>query len=271
VSIGPTSSGQDDGAVLLERTGPVAELTLSRPSAMNAMTWGMYEQLGVHLEQLVADEGVRAIILRGAGTRAFAAGTDIRQFEGFTAADGVAYERRVDAITERLASVPKPLIAAVQGYAVGGGLVIATTCDLRYATPDAQFGVPVARTLGNCLSLRNARRVASAWGAMRAKEMLFTGRLFSAEEALRAGFLTAIVPEEHLLSTVREVALGIAQNAPLTVWAEKEAFRLIDLAAEQALDESGFEEVIRRVYGSEDFAEGVRAHTEKRRARWRGR
>ncbi len=258
------------GAVLLDRTGAIATLTLSRPAARNAMTWTMYQQLQEHLQQLAGDSDVRVVILRGAGDKAFAAGTDIRQFQRFTGADGVAYERRVDAIMDTLVNLPKPLIAAIQGYAVGGGLALATACDLRYASPDAQFGVPVARTLGNCLSLRNYRRLARAFGAMRAKEMLFTGRLLSAEEALQAGFLTAIVEGADLQARVQEIATTISQNAPLTLWASKEAFRRLDQSQDAAMAQVDFEDVIERVYGSEDFREGVQAHGEKRRPIWRG-
>lgn len=261
----------DDGAVLLDRAGAVATLTLARPAARNAMTWTMYQQLQDHVQQLAADADVRVVVLRGAGDKAFAAGTDIRQFQHFTGADGVAYERRVDAIIDTLVNLSKPLIAAIQGYAVGGGLALATACDLRYASPDAQFGIPVARTLGNCLSLRNYQRLALAFGAMRAKDMLFTGRLLSAEGALRAGFLTAIVEAADLHAHVGEIAATISQNAPLTLWATKDAFRRLDHTQDAALAGAGFEEVIERVYGSDDFHEGVQAHGEKRRPVWRGR
>ncbi len=257
---------RDEGTVLLERDGPVALLTLSRPAALNAMTWTMYGQLVAYLDALADDSGARAIVLRGAGPRAFASGTDISQFETFTGADGVAYERRVDEIMRRLTSMPQPLIAAVHGYAVGGGMAIVTACDLRYATPGARFGVPVARTLGNCLSLSNYRRLASALGAMRARELLFTGRLMGAEEALRAGYLTAILDDVGFFEHVLDVARQIAENAPLTIWATKEAYRRLDASDQR----DQFADVIERVYGSADFHEGVRAHREKRKPAWRG-
>jgi enoyl-CoA hydratase/carnithine racemase len=260
------------GAVTLERTGAVALLTLARPAALNAMTWTMYEQLVAHLDALAGDSSVRAIVLRGAGTKAFASGTDISQFQTFTGADGVAYERRVDAIMRRLMSMPQPLIAAIHGYAVGGGMAIAMTCDLRYATAGSRFGIPVARTLGNCLSLDNYRRVAEAIGAMRAKELLFTGRLLSAEEALRAGFLTAILDDAEFFERVLAIAGEIGENAPLTIWATKQAFARIAKSDQPAQEDQGttFDDVIERVYGSADFHEGVRAHVEKRRPVWRG-
>jgi enoyl-CoA hydratase/carnithine racemase len=266
-------AGRDEGVVTLERTGAVALLTLARPAALNAITWTMYEQLVAHLDALAGDSGVHAIVLRGSGTKAFASGTDISQFQTFTGADGVAYERRVDAIMGRLTSMPQPLIAAIHGYAVGGGMAIAMTCDLRYATAGSRFGIPVARTLGNCLSLGNYRRLAEAIGAMRAKELLFTGRLLSAEEALRDGFLTAILDDAEFFERVRAIAGEIAANAPLTIWATKQAFArtAVTIETDQSDQSAGaFDDVIERVYGSADFHEGVRAHLEKRRPVWRG-
>src|SRR6266849_3875402 len=182
----------DEGAVLLDQRGPIATRTLARPAALNALTWAMYQQMEAHLERLAADDTTRAIILRGAG-KAFAAGTDIQQFQGFTGESGIAYEHKMETIVERLYSITKPTIAAIDGYAVGAGLVIASVCDLRYATPASRFGVPIARTLGNCITLKNYRHLVDSCGAMRTKEMLFTGRLLTATDALQCGFFTAIV------------------------------------------------------------------------------
>ena len=265
-----SAANHENGAVLLERTGPVAVITLSRPAALNALTWSMYEQLDAHLNQLAVDDTIRAIIMRGDGPRAFAAGTDITQFQGFSGADGVAYEQRIDTITDRLYSIPKPLIAAVHGVAVGAGLMITTACDLRYATSVARFGAPMARTLGNCLSLKNYRRLVQAFGSMRTKELLFTARLLSADEALQSGFLTAIVDEAQIFTQALEVARQISDLAPLTIWATKEALRRLNTLEEAKLANIPFDDVVARVYGSLDFAEGVQAHVEKRRPVWRG-
>jgi enoyl-CoA hydratase/carnithine racemase len=258
---------RDEGAVLLEQSGPIATLTLARPAALNALSWAMYGQLQEHLARLAADESLRVLIVRGAG-KAFAAGTDIQQFRGFTGEDGIAYERHMEEILSGLYSFPRPTIAAVHGYAVGAGLVIATACDLRYASPSSRFGAPIARTLGNCLSIQNYRRVARAFGAMRAKEMLFTGRLLSAAEALQCGFLTAIYEEVQLFEQVFEVARQISANAPLTLWAAKEADRR--LAAAEADIDIPYDDVVSRVYGSQDFREGVSAYLEKRKPQWTG-
>jgi len=266
-----TSREQPDvGEVRLERDGAVALVTLSRPAALNAMTWTMYEQLEAHLNALASDTPARVVVFRGEGDRAFSSGTDISQFDGITGAEGVAYERRLDAIMDRVAALPIPTIAAIQGYAVGGGLLLAAACDLRYAAPSAKIGAPMSRTLGNCLSIGNCRRLVAAVGAMRLKELMFTGRLLSAEEALRAGFLTAVLDGEDFIGQALARAREIAERAPLTLWATKEALRRLEQAETGGEREPVFDDVVARVYGSADFREGVRAHMEKRRPVWRG-
>jgi len=260
-----TAHHHDEGVVLLEQRASIATITLSRPAAINALTWSMYQQIDAHLERLAADDTIRTIIIRGEG-KAFAAGTDIQQFQGFSGEDGIAYEHKIEAIVERLYTVSKPTIAAIHGYAVGAGLAIASVCDLRYATPVSRFGVPIARTLGNCISLKNYRHLVDAFGMMRTKEMLFTGRLLTANEALQCGFLTAVTDEERLMTHVIEVAQQISSLAPLTIWSVKEAQRRLH-AAEEAID---FDDVVARIYNSSDFAEGVQAYLEKRKPHWRG-
>ena len=260
-----TSHPYDEGAVLLEKVGPIATMTLSRPAALNALTWSMYQQMEIQLEKLAADDAIRVVIIRGEGT-AFAAGTDIQQFRGFSGEEGVAYEHKMEDIVERLYSLSRPTIAVINGYAVGAGLVLASVCDLRYATPASRFGVPVARTLGNCITLKNYRHLVDAFGIMKTKEMLFTARLLPATDALHSGFLTAIVDEEKLMEHATEVAQQISSLAPLTLWATKEAQRRLN-AAQETVD---YDDVVARVYSSSDFAEGVRAYLEKRKANWRG-
>ena len=240
-------------------------LTLSHPAALNALTWAMYRQMEAHLERLATDETTRVIMLHGEG-KAFAAGTDIQQFQGLTGEDGITYEHNVETMVELLYNIPKPTIAAVQGYAVGAGLVIASVCDLRYATPASRFGVPIARTIGNCLTLNNYRHLVDAFGTMRTKEKLFTARLLTATEALHCGFLTAMIDEERRMTQVTEIAQHISSLAPLTVWSVKETQRRVH-TAEEAID---FDDVLARIYGSADFAEGVQAYLEKREPHWRG-
>jgi enoyl-CoA hydratase/carnithine racemase len=256
---------EDEGAVLLEQRGATAIITLARPATLNALTWTMYQQMEAHLERLAADDTTRAIIIHGEG-KAFAAGTAIQQFRGFSGEDGVAYEHKMEAIVERLYTISKPTIAAIHGYAVGAGLVVASVCDLRYATSASRFGVPIARTIGNCITLKNYQHLVDSFGAMRTKEMLFTGSLLTASDALHGGFLTAIVDEERLMTHVTEIAQQISALAPLTIWSVKETQRRLNAAAE-AID---FDDVVARIYSSADFAEGVQAYLEKRKPHWRG-
>ena len=254
--------------VLVTRDGPILTLTFNRPQARNAMTWGMYERLHQTCEEVDADDTVRVLVLRGAGGKAFVAGTDISQFTAFeTAEDGLAYERGGDRRVGRLERVRKPVIAQIQGYAVGGGFGIAAAADIRLATPDARFGAPIARTLGNCLSMEAYSRYVDLLGPSRLKELIFTARLLSAEEAHAAGFVHEIVAAEEIEARVRALATRIAEHAPITLWVTKEAVRRIQ---EQRRAHGG-EDLIAATYGSADFREGVRAFLEKRAPRWTGR
>ncbi len=154
--------------VTYERRGAAAWITFDRPEAHNAMTFAMYDRLVAHCEAVDADENVRVAVLRGAGGRAFVAGTDIRQFAAFESAqDGLVYETRIDEVLDRLEAVRKPTIALIDGFAMGSGLAIAAACDLRVLTPAAKFGMPIARTVGNCLSMGNYARLAQALGSAR--------------------------------------------------------------------------------------------------------
>ncbi len=256
--------------VIVERDGPLATLTFNRPEARNAMTWAMYEALLDACERVDRDADIRVFVLRGAGGRAFVSGTDIGQFTAFEKPDdGMAYERQLDEVMDRLERVTKPTIAQIQGVAVGGGCVIALACDLRICTPDSQFGVPIARTLGNCLSGANHARMMDLVGPARLKELLFTGRLLGAEEAAALGLVNRIVDGEAIEAAVREQALTIASNAPLTIRATKEMVRRIQAARRLPAVEA--RDMIELCYTSEDFREGVEAFLAKRPPSWKGR
>ena len=249
--------------------GPVAFLTFNRPEARNAMTWPMYDALVDACHQVDADEQTRVLVLRGAGD-AFVAGTDISQFTSFTTGDdGIAYERRMEEVIQRLERVAVPTIAQVHGVAAGGGCLIALACDLRVCSHAARFGVPIARTLGNCLSAANCARLVDLIGPARTKELLFTGRLLDAAEAASLGLVTRITQPQALDAAVRELAETIANNAPLTIRATKEAVRRIGLA--RRLDESLADDLTALCYGSLDFREGVSTFLEKRPPRFTGR
>ena len=254
--------------VLVAREGPIVTLTFNRPEARNAMTWGMYQRLYEVCEEVDADDAIRVLVLKGAGGKAFVAGTDISQFTQFKGAeDGIKYEKDGDKRSGRISKVKKPVIAQIEGYAVGGGFAITAGADIRIATPDAKFGVPTARTLGNTLSMKNYAMFADLIGASRVKELMFTARLMSADEALTAGFVHEIVPNAQIEARVKELAAKVASHAPLTLWSTKESLRRIQDA--RALPDG--DDIVRKVYGSDDFKEGVKAFVEKRPPRWTGK
>ena len=255
---------------LFETDGPIAILTFSRPEARNAMTWEMYQALVDGCDRVDRDPAVRAFILRGAGGKAFIAGTDIAQFQNFRdREDGLRYEERLDHVLDRLERVAKPTIAQVQGVAAGGGCAIALTCDLRVATPESTFGIPIARTLGNCLSAATTARLVDAVGPAAVKDILFTGRLVGAAEAQALGMVNRLVPADGIDRAVRALAEDIAANAPLTIRATKEMLRRI--AAHRRLPIGAAADLVERCYTSEDFREGVTAFLVKRKPEWTGR
>jgi enoyl-CoA hydratase/carnithine racemase len=252
--------------LLYERRGQAAFVTFNRPEARNAMTWEMYDALFACCEEADADESVRVVVLRGAGEKAFVAGTDIKQFSEFRSGeDGISYEERMERVIGRLERVRKPTIAVVDGYAIGGGLSIAAVCDLRVCTPDAKFGIPIARTLGNCLSIENYARLVALIGPARTKELILTARTFSVEEALASGLATKIVPVSELDERVDELCASLESHAPITMRVTKEAVRRLQFA-----ELPDAEDLVRETYGSDDFHEGVSAFVEKRRPVWRG-
>ena len=256
-----------EGSVRLVRDGSLATVVFDRPQARNAMTWAMYQQLGAICEQVRGDASIRVVIMRGAGGEAFVAGTDIEQFKAFGSGDdGVAYERRIDAAITSIETLPVPTLAVIEGWAVGGGLAIATACDIRMATPNARFGVPIARTVGNCLSVANLARLVAAFGRARVQRMLVGAELLAATEAQSAGYLAEIAEPAALDAAVQRRAQNLASLAPVTQAATKEAMQRL-LAHHLPADD----DLIRRCYGSEDFREGVAAFAAKRPPVWRGR
>jgi enoyl-CoA hydratase/carnithine racemase len=250
-----------------ERRGSTALITFNRPAARNAMTWDMYQALYDACDDIDSDDAVRVAVLQGAGGKAFVAGTDIRQFLEFSSGeDGLAYERRIGRVIDRVQTVTVPTVAVVNGYAVGGGLVIAAACDLRVATPSAQFGLPIARTLGNCVSMGTCARLVSLIGPARALELVYMGQFISAERAVHIGLVSEVVSPDDLGARVHELCELLAAHAPKTMWAAKEALRRL---CTHGLPDA--DDLVSACYGSEDFREGVAAFTEKRPPVWTGR
>lgn len=253
-----------------EVEGAIAILTFNRPEARNAMTWEMYDALVDACERVDRDAAIRVLILRGAGGKAFVAGTDIAQFQHFrTRDDALAYERRLDTTLDRLERVTKPTIAQIAGVAAGGGCAIAICCDLRVATPESAIGVPVARTLGNCLSGATTSRLVDIVGPARAKELLLTGRLAPAGEAETIGLVNRVVAADEIERVVRQLASDLAANAPLTIRASKEMIRRI--AEHRRLAPGRDHDLIEMCYLSEDFRNAVQAFTDKAKPRFNGR
>jgi enoyl-CoA hydratase/carnithine racemase len=234
-----------------ERRGPAAWVTFNRPEAHNAMTFEMYEQLFACCEQADGDDDVRVLVLRGAGEKAFVAGTDIRQFLEFSSPeDGLEYERTIDRIVGRLERVRVPTIALIDGFAMGSGLALSAACDMRICTPAAVFGLPIARTVGNCLSMENYARLAALLGEARVKDIVFTARRVEAEEALAVGLATEVV--EDAAARVEELCELLAGHAAMTMWATKEALRRLRPVPDG-------DDLVREVYGSDEFRARVRA------------
>jgi enoyl-CoA hydratase/carnithine racemase len=256
--------------ILLQRDGAVAVITFNRPQARNALTWNMYDRLVEFCDEVDRRPEIRAVILRGAGEAAFVAGTDISQFQAFQRPqDAIAYEQRVERVLDRLERVHRPTIALLRGYCVGGGLSIAAACDFRYAAPDLRMGVPIARTLGNCLSMSNYARILDLVGPARAKELIMQAKMLTAEQALALGLVNEVVPADRLEEHVRSIAAGLAELAPLTLRATKEAIRRIQ--ARRRIEPREGEDLIVACYMSEDFRGAVRAFLEKRAYTWTGR
>ena len=255
--------------LLYEVRDGVAFVTFNRPQARNALTFAMYDRLVEICAAANEDRSIRAMVLTGAGDKAFAAGTDISQFRAFEKPqDALDYEARIDRVLGALEGCRVPTIAAIQGACTGGGAGIATCCDLRIAAKSARFGFPVARTLGNCLSMQSYARLVALLGPARVKDIVFQARLIEADEALRIGLVGELVEDgPALLQRAEEVAHQVASHAPLTLQATKEA--LLRLRPKIAPGEG--EDLVLMCYMSEDFREGMDAFLNKRKPVWKGR
>jgi enoyl-CoA hydratase/carnithine racemase len=246
----------------------IARIVFNRPQARNALTFAMYEQMASICESINQDRSIKALILTGAGDKAFASGTDINQFRAFTTPQhAIDYEARIDRVLTQIEECRVPTIAAITGACTGGGAGIAACCDLRIGTKTTRMGFPIARTLGNCLSMSSLSRLTALIGPARVKDIIFTARLVGAEEAAAAGLLTEVVEDLTALQRrADELATLIAGHAPLTLTATKQA--LARLRTKLTREEG--EDLILMCYMSRDFREGLDAFLSKRPPQWQG-
>ncbi|MGI9408149.1 MAG: enoyl-CoA hydratase/isomerase family protein [Hyphomicrobiaceae bacterium] len=258
-----------DPEFLYDVSGSIGTFTFNRPAQRNALTFPMYEGLAAVCTEMPTDGTVKALVVQGAGDKAFAAGTDISLFRDFTTAEqALAYESKMAGILGQIERCPVPTIAAMTGACTGGGAAIATVCDIRICDDNLKFGFPIARTLGNCLSAWNLSRIADLIGPALLKEIILTNRLIDSFEAKLIGLVSTVcgTPEETR-ETATKLAQRMAEHAPLTMRATKEAIRRLQDAACQVDDE----DLITLCYTSADFREGMDAFLTKRKPKWNGK
>ena len=261
----PAATNED---ILFDLNDGIGWVTFNRPQARNAFTFAMYERLAEICKQANEDRSFKVLVFTGAGERAFSAGTDINQFREFvTPQHAIDYEERIDRVLSVLETCRIPTIAAINGACTGGGAGIAACCDLRIGTKTVKMGFPIARTLGNCLSMSNISRLTALIGPARVKDLIFTARLVEAPEAAAVGLLTEVVEDGATLKKrAEEVAALIANHAPLTMNAAKQALARLQprLTREEGRD------LILQCYMSQDFREGLDAFLSKRPPQWKG-
>jgi enoyl-CoA hydratase len=260
-----TASSTD---LLFEIQDGIGKITFNRPQARNAFTFEMYERLAQICEQADGDRAIKVLVFQGAGDKAFASGTDINQFRAFTTPEhAIEYESRIDRVLTKLEQCRVPTIAAINGACTGGGAGIAACCDLRIGTKTVKMGFPIARTLGNCLSMSNISRLTALIGPARVKDLIFTARLVGAEEAAGAGLLHEVVEDiPALQKRADELASQIASHAPLTLNATKQALARL----QKRLSREEGQDLILMCYMSKDFREGLDAFLTKRTPQWTG-
>ncbi len=255
--------------IRIEQDEGIATVTFNRPKALNALNRALLVELSLALDRLAEDEAVRVLVLTGAGEKAFVAGADIGELSTLGPLAAKVFSRMGHEVIGKLQQLSVPVIAAVNGYALGGGTEIALACDFIYAADSARFGLPEI-TLGLIPGFGGTQRLPRWIGPAAAKELIFTGRMIPAEEALRLGIVNRVVPASSLLEEVRKTALEIASKGPVALRAAKEAVNHglgVDLATGCRLEVDAFA----LVFASPDAREGTAAFLEKRKPVFRGR
>jgi enoyl-CoA hydratase len=250
-----------ESPLLLQYEPPVATVVFNRPEARNALNEAMQRALPPMLDRLREDADIRVLILRGAGGKAFAAGDDISQFVNWGAEEALAHYHHLEAFIGAIEAFPKPTIALIQGFAVGAGLEVAAACDLRYASADSRFGIPIAR-LGHTVDLRNVLRLIRLVGPSRVKEMLFTADLIDAQEALRIGLIDRLLTPDQVERCTYDTARKMATYAPLSLRQSKASVQLcLDNPDLHGIAEPAA--MAAALFDTEDFHAGVEAFLSK--------
>jgi enoyl-CoA hydratase len=250
----------------VERDGAIGRMVFDSPARRNAISGQMWRAIPTAMATFEADPAIRCIVLRGEGSVAFAAGADISEFEQRRSSEGAVkeYDGIVDAAQHAIEDSRKPVIALIHGFCIGGGLEMALACDLRYAGASSQFAIPAAR-LGLGYGVHGTNRLVATVGHAAAREIMFTGRRYHADEALAMGLINRVLPDADLDEYVGKVAQGLAANAPLSIAASK---TVIETLTQPRGDFALAQELIERCMKSEDYIEGRRAFMEKRPPRF---
>lgn len=263
------SDAEHEGLVV-RRRGSVVEVTLDRPERRNALTPDVVSSLMEVLHASVADPELRVVLLTGAGDKAFCAGFEIEMIDSVGGESSGAERDLVDELATTVQQLPVPVVAAVNGAAVGAGCDLAVACDIRVGSRAARFAMPPAR-LGILYGTRGVQRLLRAIGLLAAKELLLTGSLVDADRAHQMGLLSTVAPEDDLLDEARRVADEVAANAPLSVAGSKRMVELLSSGDLTEADHEALAAIQERVWSSDDATEGVRAYQERRPPQFKGR
>ncbi len=257
--------------ILVEQDGAIATVVFNRPKMRNAISLAMWTEIGAVTERLAKDDAVRAIVYRGAGTEAFASGADISEFEENRkdTATALAYNKQTEAAYRAIRLCPKPTVAMIFGFCMGGAMAIAMACDLRFAAAGSKFGIPAAR-LSIIYGLDAVHQLVTLVGPAYAKDILYSARAIEAAEALAIGLIQRLLPAAELEASTYDYLRTVAANAPLSIRGTKAQVRAIfegiTEAHREQLKAMGIE-----TFNSEDYKEGTRAFLEKRKPIFKGR